>query len=108
MLAKKKAPITRFLEKVEITSRFGGCWLWKGNLSGNGRGGGYGRFSICGRTVAAHRFAYEFYNKCKIKKGYHIDHLCRNRNCVNPKHLEMVTPSTNQKRKWKAIKDDST
>lgn len=63
-----------------------GCWQWQGSMSPDG----YGRFSV----GYAHRFSYE---KAigPIPDGFHIDHLCRNRGCVNPAHLEAVTPRTN-------------
>jgi len=72
----------RFFKKVEKAE--GGCWLW---LAGKSPGG-YGKFSVCRMTVAAHRFSY------LIAHGeissLTIDHLCRNRACVNPVHLEQV------------------
>lgn len=65
------------------------CWVWQGKLSL-----GYGDFCMDGRCQKAHRWAYEF-AKGPIPKGMHIDHLCRNRACVNPDHLEVVTPQAN-------------
>jgi len=74
------------------------CYLWKGNTSGTGRGGGYGRISIDGQTSATHIVIYAcFFGYIPGKKQ--IDHLCNNRLCCNPKHLEMVTHKTNQKRR---------
>lgn len=68
------------------------CWEWRGNIASNG----YGRFFLLkGRErkyVGAHRIAYT-HAKGKIKN--HIDHLCRNRKCVNPNHLEDVTCKEN-------------
>jgi hypothetical protein len=66
------------------------CWLWR---AGKTRGG-YGQFYDGTRTVYAHRFAYEFLVG-PIPAGLTIDHLCRNRSCVNPAHLEPVTPGLN-------------
>lgn len=74
------------------------CHLWQGSHSGTGRGGGYPRMSLSGQTVAVHIVSYV------NKNGYvpgkkQIDHLCNNRMCVNPDHLEMVTHKQNQKRR---------
>ena len=70
-----------------------GCWIWTGGKAG----GGYGHMNIGGakgKSVPAHRFAFEHF-KGKIPEGMQLDHLCRNRACVNPDHLEPVTQRTN-------------
>lgn len=69
-----------------------GCWLWTGTMRGNGTG--YGCISVKHELVAAHRASYEAF-KGPIPEGLHIDHLCRVRCCVNPDHLEAVTPRVN-------------
>lgn len=74
------------------------CHIWKGSHSGNGRGGGYPRMCLNGQTVAVHRVVYV--NEHGYVPGKkQIDHKCRNRLCVNPDHLEMVTHKENQKRR---------
>ena len=82
----------RFWENVEKTE---GCWNWKGHTLY-----GYGRMSTGSRTdgtrsaIQAHRFSYEIH-KGPIPDGYQLDHLCGNRRCVNPEHLEAVPPKVN-------------
>ena len=79
----------RFLKYIEKDKD--GCWNWIGGLLHNG----YGAFTGEKRkSVRAHRFSYEMYKE-KIPKGLTIDHLCRNKRCVNPEHLEAVTMRVN-------------
>lgn len=74
------------------------CHLWTGPHSGNGRGGGYGRMCLDGQTVATHLAAFtHYYGYIPSKKQ--VDHLCNNRLCCNPQHLELVTHLTNQRRR---------
>jgi hypothetical protein len=85
-----KAPMDRFWAKVEKTD---GCWIWAAGRTGEG----YGSFSLNRRTLLAHRVAYEVL-RGPIPVGLVLDHLCRNRACVNPKHLEPVTQQVNTMR----------
>lgn len=82
--------LERFLSKVQITEE---CWLWTGAANGNG----YGHISINKKPVKAHRLSYELH-KGSIPTGLVIDHLCRNRRCVRPDHLEAVTQKENLRR----------
>lgn len=80
-------PVIRFFSKVKFTQF---CWEWESNKQKLG----YGLFKLEKSNVLAHRFSYELF-KGKIPEGLTIDHLCRNRGCVNPGHLECVTHKEN-------------
>jgi hypothetical protein len=71
-----------------------GCWTWPGRLDKNGYAaanvGNNGRVT----RVRVHRFAYELLTG-PIPDGKQIDHLCRNKACFNPAHLDVVTPREN-------------
>lgn len=87
--------LDRFAPKIALTDS--GCIEW---LAGtNGVGYGQLRVQIDGtnRHYYAHRWSYE-YHVGPIPDGMHIDHLCRNTRCVNPDHLEPVTPRVNNLR----------
>ena len=80
------------------------CHLWQGPTSGTGRGGNYGRMALNGQTVATHIVAYtHYYGYVPSKKQ--VDHLCNQRLCCNPAHLELVTHLTNQRRRAKRAKE---
>jgi hypothetical protein len=83
--------LQRFFSKLKIN---GNCWEWQGLLDKDG----YGIFhETHSKQVRAHRFSYEYANDL-IPEGLVIDHLCRNRACVNHEHLEAVTIKENIQR----------
>lgn len=86
---KRTPSIVRFERYVEKTDA---CWNWKGSRLPSG----YGRFSFGGdRNMGlAHRWSYQHFNG-QIPEGYTVDHLCFNKSCVNPDHLDAVTQLVN-------------
>jgi hypothetical protein len=89
-LRDNRTPVERFWAKVDKTES---CWVWLGT----GTPKGYGQFAPNRRHVYAHRYAYEL-TRGPIAEGMTIDHLCRNRGCVNPDHMEVVTRGENTRR----------
>lgn len=100
-MSRRQSIIDTILNKVKVVANAaqddGYCWQWTGPTSGHsGRGKGYPRMSLNGQTVAVHRvmFVCEF---GYVPSKKQIDHKCRNRLCVNPSHLRMVTHKKNCK-----------
>lgn len=83
--------LDRFSNKVIVLSN--GCHQWTGAKDRDG----YGKFQLDGKCIFAHRYAYQ----CRygaLDTSLVIDHLCRNRACVNPEHMEQVTTQENTRR----------
>ena len=77
----------RFWSKVNKTSE---CWLWTGCCVKNG----YGYFRVEGKMMYAHRVSWLLADNT-IPDGLIVRHKCRNKNCVNPEHLETGTQKQN-------------
>lgn len=86
------AVIVRFWSRVDKDAP-GGCWEWTGKRTLQG----YGISPKILGTAFAHRVAW-LLTRGPIPDGFHVDHLCRNRCCVNPDHLEPVYPLENTRR----------
>jgi hypothetical protein len=80
----------RFMSKVVIGHGPGSCWFWGSERTPLG----YGSFCLRGARRRAARVAYSHFVG-DIPGGLVLDHLCRNRSCVNPAHLEPVTQREN-------------
>jgi len=89
--ANKRGLLERLTEKQTVT--VAGCWEWAGTRQPSG----YGAIYVEGRILRTHRVSYELLVG-PIPEGLHLDHLCRNKACFNPEHLEPVTHVENMRR----------
>jgi hypothetical protein len=104
-MERRLSIIDRILERIHVEDRGflldglpSPCHIWTGPTSGEGKGGGYGRMSLNGQTVAVHLVVYTHYFGY-IPGKKQIDHLCNQRLCCNPAHLELVSHLRNQRRR---------
>ena len=88
--------IQRFFNKVDISTE-GMCWIWRGSLTTRG----YGQFYFDNKLVTAHRWIYEQLI-APVPVELVVDHLCFDKRCVRPSHLEPVTQQENAERWYKA------
>lgn len=91
---RKSPPEVRFWAKTRLAPS--GCVEWTGHVS---KTTGYGQFGDDKKLYYVHRWSYQHFVG-PIPEGAHIDHLCNNRRCVRPDHLEAVTQAENNQRMW--------
>ncbi len=82
--------LDRFWAKVDKT---GECWLWTAGCFKRG----YGSFRLNGKMERAHSLSFRL-ARGDVPKGLVLDHLCRNKRCVRPEHLDPVTQLVNVRR----------
>jgi hypothetical protein len=87
---KRKLSLRERFDAKWVCDDVTGCWNWTAQIDRNG----YGKFCKNAYPALAHRVSYELHVG-PIPNGLFLDHLCRNRSCVNPKHLEPVTNREN-------------
>ena len=99
MPIEKRPLLERLTSRVRVEDS--GCWVWTGSTRK-----GYGKISVDGKSEQAHRASYEAHVGA-IPAGLTIDHLCRNKACINPAHLEPVTNQENLRRAqpFRVLKD---
>lgn|SRR6185312_10714507 len=88
---QKPKSIMAYIEERYMPVTESGCWIWLLSQTANGYASGNFKGK---RRSSVHRWIYEE-TKGPIPEGMHIDHLCRVRCCINPAHLEAVTPKEN-------------
>ncbi|MCC5574563.1 HNH endonuclease [Microtetraspora sp. AC03309] len=85
------------MNKIRISDS--GCWDWTGTI----QSAGYGMTTLHGRRMLSHRASLTIWAPGMSLDGLQVDHLCRNKTCVNPWHLEPVTQAENLRRQGEAV-----
>lgn len=92
MSASIEIVVSRLLQRRKIDEE-SGCWIYLGYADP----AGYARVGYQGKSKRVHQVSF-WHFKGEVPEGYEIDHLCRNKRCFNPEHLEAVTKRTNMLR----------
>lgn len=82
--------VETFWKHVDRSGGDNACWPWTSWMNSKG----YGKFKLCGWHSSAHRIAYAVTHG-EIPEGYDIDHICNNRACCNPSHLQAISHREN-------------
>jgi hypothetical protein len=94
--SKANSSLDLLMLRVSVSSD-NQCWNWSGPVNRKG----YGHVQVRGVTYNAHR-AFYIESGYEIPDGFHLDHLCRNKICVNPSRMEPVTLQENVRRQHQA------
>ena len=87
--------LTPYHIRMQTETLANGCIVWQGAKDRNG----YGQIKLAGKMRMTHKLWYE-QNVRPLAEGKELDHLCKNRACLNPAHLEPVSRSENMARQW--------
>lgn len=90
-------PTREFIRKASLPAP-NGCWIWLGTIDKYG----YAKLGSTHFGRKAHRASYTVF-KGPIPDGLEVDHVCREKRCVNPEHLEAVTHDENMRRRFVLI-----
>jgi hypothetical protein len=101
-LRNQESILERIMPQVEKTEY---CWIWRGRVSGKNK---YPQISLGGTQTMVHRIVFEELSR-QLDPGETLDHLCRNRICINPNHLEAVPLRENVKRMhaWRSLEREN-
>lgn len=90
--------LTRFFARVDDSGGPDSCWQWTGALNSNG----HAQFWYAGQMRGAYRLLWAWIHG-DLHEGLELDHVCKNKRCVNTSHLEEVTHKVNSQRAMKGV-----